>query len=274
MKKLFIFLFLCLIFLLSISCSTKNDNKTVITSETPEFLYEQAMIELNDKNYDLARSQFNEIEQNYPLSNEAVQSQIMNAFIEYIKMNYNESILQFNRVIIRYPSHKNIDYAYYMIGMCYYEQIDNEDLEGDNNLKAIENFNQVINRFPESKYARDSEQKIIYVRENVAAKHMNIALFYLNQKKYLASMRRYQKVIDNFSKSKFVPEALFRLVEIYYTLGMIEDAKKTASVIGYNYPESQWYRYSYKLVGNNDENKSEKKSFFSKISNLLNKNEK
>ena len=98
---------------------------------------------------------------------------------------------------------------------------------------------------------------------------MNIALFYLKQKKYLAAMRRYKKVIDDHSESKFTPEALHRLVEIYYSLGMIEDAKKTASVIGYNYPDSKWYRYSYELVASNNDDKINDKSFFGKISNLL-----
>ena len=98
---------------------------------------------------------------------------------------------------------------------------------------------------------------------------MDIALFYLKQKKYLAAMKRYKKVIDDHSESKFTPEALHRLVEIYYLLGMIEDAKKTASVIGYNYPDSKWYRYSYELVGSDNDDKINDKSFFGKISNLL-----
>ena len=171
-------------------------------------------------------------------------------------MDYDEAIFKLNRIIKRYPSHKNIDYVYYLKAICNYEQIDNEYFDGTYNIEALESFNQVINRFPESKYVRDSEQKIILIKENIAAKHMNIALFYLKQKKYLASMKRYKKVIDDHSESKFTPEALHRLVEIYYTLGMIEDAKKTASVIGYNYPDSKWYRFSYELISPNDVDKT------------------
>ncbi|SVA19808.1 uncharacterized protein METZ01_LOCUS72662 [marine metagenome] len=264
-KLAFIFLFICLI----ISCSQNNQNVKNINSETPENLYALAMQDLEKENYEKAKVLFDEIEFNFPLSNEAIQSQIMTAFIEYAQMNYDEAIFKLNRIINRYPSHKNIDYAYYLKAICNFEQIENEYLDGSYNTEALESFNQVINRFPESKYARDSEQKIILIKANIAAKHMDIALFYLKQKKYLAAMRRYKKVIDDHSKSKFTPEALHRLVEIYYSLGMIEDAKKTASVIGYNYPDSKWYRYSYELVGSDNDDKINDKSFFGKISNLL-----
>ena len=162
-----------------------------------------------------------------------------------------------------------------MKAVCYYEQIENPELDGQNNDLALQSFKETINYFPNSKYARDSEQKIILINENIAAKHMDIALFYLNQKKYLAAMNRYQKVIDNHSKSKFTPEALHRLVEIYYSLGMIEDAKKTASVIGYNYPDSKWYKFSYELIEGkeNNINENEKKSFFNKLSNFITKDD-
>ena len=269
MKKLsklaFIFLFICLI----ISCSQNNQNVKNISSETPENLYALATQELEKENYEKAKILFDKIEFNFPLSNEAIQSQIMTAFIEYAQMNYDAAIFKLNRVINRYPSHKNIDYAYYMKAICNFEQIENEYLDGSYNTEALESFNQVINRFPKSKYARDSEQKIILIKENIAAKHMDIALFYLKQKKYLAAMRRYKKVIDDHSESKFTPEALHRLVEIYYSLGMIEDARKTASVIGYNYPDSKWYRYSYELAGSDNDDKISDKSFLGKISNLL-----
>ena len=276
MKNLLNLSFIFIIIFLNFSCSKNyEENKKDENSENLDDLYKLAILELDSENYDLAQSKFEDIEIKFPLSNEAVQSQIMIAFIEYVKMNYDEAIFKFNIVIDRYPSHKNIDYAYYMRAMCYFEQIRNEYLDGNFNNKALENFNQIINRFPTSKYARDSEQKIILINENIAAKHMDIALFYLNQKKYLAAMNRYKKVIDNHSESNFTPEALHRLVEIYYSLGMIEDAKKTASVIGYNYPDSKWYKFSYELVGSkeNKKNENEKKSFFSKLSNFISKND-
>ena len=219
-----------------IGCADKN--KLVvkdISAEDRSFLYNTAMIDLNSEDFINARIKFQDIIFKFPLSNEGIQSKIMIAFIEYMEMNYSEAIFKFNKIINEYPSHKNIDYAYFMKAMCYYEQIENSELDGINNDKALENFNQVIKRYPESKYARDSEQKIIFVKENMAAKHMNIALFYQNDKKYLAALNRYKIVIDKYSKSKFTPEALFRQVEIYYTLGMMQEAKNIASVISVSY---------------------------------------
>ena len=244
------------------ACSQSSNKKTVQdSSETPEYYYSQAMIEFENENYDLALKKFKDLEIKFPLSNEAVQSQIMSAFIDYVRMDYTEAIFKLNRTIKRYPSYKNSDYAYYLKALCYYEQIEGEELDGKNNMLALKNFQQIVNRFPDSKYARDSEQKIISVKENIAAKHMNIGLFYLKREKYFASLNRFKKVIDEYSQSKFTPEALHRLVEIYYTLGMIDDAKKVAATLGHNYPDSKWYKYSYDIVGE----KKDKKSFLEKI---------
>ena len=177
----------------------------------------------------------------YPLSKESIQSQSMIAFIRYIKLEYDLAILKLERIINRYPSYKDIDYIYYMKAISYYEQIENPELDGKFNVLALQSFEELINYFPNSKYTKDSQQKVILLKDNLAAKHMSIGMFYLNQKKYLSALRRYQKVIDEHSQSKFVPEALHRLVEIYYSLGMIEEAKKSASVLGYYYPNSKWF---------------------------------
>ena len=149
--------------------------------------------------------------------------------------------------------------------MCYYEQINHEGLDGENNFLALNNFNEVINRFPKSDYAKDSKQKIILVKSNIAAKHMNIARYYQNKNKYTASLNRYKIIIDKFSMTKFTPEALYRITEIYFTIGMFEEATNTAAVIGYNYPDSKWYKLSYDLV--TEEN--EKKGIVNKIKNLF-----
>ena len=272
MKKLSKYLLISILFFFIISCSKSNEGKKMLKNlEGPEILYKNALNDLNNQKYDLALIKFKEIETVYSLSNEAVQAQIMMAFIEYVKMNYDDAILKFNRIIARYPSHKNIDYAYYMKAMCYFEQIENEELDGNNNIQALQNFNQIINRFPESEYARDSDQKIILVKENIAAKHMNIGLFYLDKKKYLSAMNRFKKIVEFHSTSKFVPEALHRLVEIYYSLGMMDDAEKTASVIAYNYPDSKWYKYSYQLLV--PDSKKERKLFLKRLSNLFKKDE-
>ena len=126
-------------------------------------------------------------------------------------------------------------------------------------------FDQVIKRFPDSKYAKDSRQKIILVKSNVAAKHMEIGRFYLENKKYFAALNRFKIVVDEFSITKFTPEALHRMVEAYYEMGMYEDSYNTAALLGYNYPESKWYKYSYNLVGQNDN----EETFLKKIRNFF-----
>ena len=273
MIKATVFLISLTIILPIISCSEKETIIEEGLTETPEQLYVIAKLDLDAELYEEAKLKFENINFKFPLSNEGIQSLMMIAFIEYVQLNYDEAIYKFDRIIKKYPSHKNIDYAYYMRAMCYFEQIKHEALDGKNNQEAMENFNQIINRFPESKYARDSQQKIIFVKENIAAKHMDIALFYLNQKKYLAALNRYNIIINEYSQSKFTPEALYREVEIYYTLGMMDDAKKTSAVIGYNYPKSKWYKYSYRLLKKTD-NKNNKKSLLNKISNFLTNDDK
>jgi len=263
-KKYFLLLF---IFWLLFSCN--NSNKTETNSETtsidPEILYIEAMNNFDAKEYDLALDKFEKLEKLFPLSNEAVQSQIMSAFVDYIRLNYDDAIYKFNRILTKYPSHKNIDYIYYMKAICYYEKISHEELDGSNNTNALENFEQVLNRFPNSKYAKDSQQKIILVKSNIAAKHMSIGRFYQENDKYIAALNRFKIVVEDFSVTKFTPEALHRMVEIYYKLGMKEEAINTAAVIGYNYPESEWYEHSYNLLGE----KEKKIKLLDKVKNLF-----
>ena len=261
--------YLLLLFILWSLFSCTNKNNEEINSENisinPEILYIDAMNNFETKEYDLALEKFEKLEKLFPLSNEAVQSQIMSAFIDYIRLNYDDAVYKFNRILRKYPSHKNLDYVYYMKAMCYYEKISNEELDGSNNIKALENFNQVINRFPNSKYARDSQQKIILVKSNIAAKHMSIGRFYQENDKFLAALNRFKIVVSDYSVTKFTPEALHRMVEIYYKLGMKEEAVNTAAVIGYNYPESEWYEHSYNLLREKDK----KLKLLDKVKNLF-----
>ena len=267
-----LFLFLFILF----SCSSNNNlpANEIKESRKPEILYREANIYLEDANYLKALENFNEISDNYPLSNEGVQSQLMIAFINYLELDYDSATFKLKRFVNKYPSHKNVDYAYYLLSLCYYEQISNEFFVFFYNEKALKYFNQIINRFPNSDYSKDSQQKKILINENIAAKHMNVANYYLNSKKYIAAMNRYKLVVENYSSSKFVPEALYRLVEIYYSLGLLEDAIKTASLLGYNYPDSKWYKYSYDLL--NIETSIDKKDnkFINKIRKIFGKNDK
>ncbi len=259
----------CLILLyICISCSNNtnssiDENKNL--SSDPETLYKLAKINFDEQNYELAREKFKEINKLFPLSNEAIQSEIMIAFIDYIKMDYENAIINYTKIINKYPSHKDLDYIYYMIAMCNYEQLQDEALDGYYNDLALNSFDQVIKRFPDSKYSKDSRQKIILVKSNIAAKHMDIGRFYLENKKYIAALNRFKIVVDEFSMTKFTPEALHRMVEAYYEMGMYEDSYDTAALLGYNYPESKWYKYSYNLVKQIDG----EETFLKKIRNFF-----
>ena len=261
---------ICLILLyFCLGCSNSDIDKKIdadnnLLSET-EYLYKLAKISFDKENFELARSQFEEIQKLFPLSNEAIQSEIMIAFIDYVKMDYENAILNYKKIINKYPSHKDLDYIYYMIAMCNYEQLQDEALDGYYNDVALRSFNQVINRYPESKYAKDSRQKIILVKSNIAAKHMEIGRFYLSNKKYIAALNRFKIVVEEFSITKFTPEALHRMVEAYYEMGMYEESYNTAALLGHNYPETKWYEYSFNLVKKVDN----EKSFLKNIRNLF-----
>ena len=240
------FTFIALIYLTN--CSV-NNNKDKLSSKdefsAPEIQFTQAMLMFDNQQYELATNKFKNIERIYPLSNEAIQSQIMQGFINYIILDYDTAIFQFNRIINKYPSLKNIDYVYYMKALCFYEQISHEGLDGKFNELALENLDQIIQRFPNSKYAKDSLQKKILVKSNIAAKHMSIGRYYQKEKKYTAALNRYKVIIDSFQETKFAPEALYRVSEIYLSIGMKEEAEKNAAILGYNYPESTWYKFIY-----------------------------
>ncbi len=259
---------LLLCFLIILNCSSKDnkvDKSQTNNQETAELMYIEAMERFNSNNLDDAIIIFEEIERLYPLSNEAIQSQIMSAFIDYANLNYDDAIYKFSRIVNKYPSLKNIDYVYYMKALCYYEQISHEELDGKNNYLALENLEQLIKRFPNSKYAKDARQKVILVNSNIAAKHMSIAYFYQTKGKYTAALNRYKIVISNFSNTSYTPEALYRTTEIYITIGLKEEASNAASVLGYNYPKSKWYELSYNLINA----KNESKSFLKKL-NFIN----
>ena len=263
----YVFTIIAFIFLINCSGDLKKD-KLISQSEfsPPEIKFTQAMQLFDNQQYEQAINEFKNIERIYPLSNEAIQSQIMQGFINYILLDYDTAIFQFSRIINKYPSLKNIDYVYYMKALCFYEQISHEDLDGKFNDLALENLNQVIQRFPNSKYAKDSFQKKILVKSNIAAKHMSIARFYQKEKKYTAALNRYKVVINSFQETKFAPEALYRVSEIYLSLGMKEESEKNAAVLGYNYPESYWYKFIYDDLTN-----QKKQTIFSKsISKIFN----
>ena len=259
-----------LIFLLSLiylcSCSTNKDEKNInSTIEFPEIEYINAKKLLDDKEYLEAKKSFNAIEKKYPLSNWALKSKIMSVFIDYIMMDYESADIDIKRFINKYPDYKDVDYAYYLKALINYEQIKNPSLDATYTKQALNNFNELIRRFPNSQYSKDGEQKIILINSILAGKDMHIGFYYLEQKKYLSALNRYRKVIDNYDPNRYTPEALHRIVEIYYLLGMTEDAEKVAAVLGYNYPENEWYERTYKIVGKKELNQDDNGSWAGRL---------
>ncbi|HUN45625.1 MAG TPA: outer membrane protein assembly factor BamD [Stellaceae bacterium] len=215
-----------------------------------ETLYNTAMDDLQAEKYEKAAKGFDEVERQHPYSLWATKAQLMSAYSQYEAGNYDESILSLDRFIQLHPGHPDIAYAYYMKALDYYVQIVDVGRDQRITQDALKSLQEVIRRFPETRYARDARLKIDLTRDHLAGKEMEIGRYYEGQKEYLAAINRFRAVVDNYQTTTHVPEALERLTECYLALGLADEAKRTAAVLGYNYPGSEWYRDSYALVTN------------------------
>jgi len=209
-------------------------------------LYSRGIDAMNANNSKVAIKQFELVDQTYPYSTWAVNAQLMLGYIAYKQQRYVEAISALDRFIQLHPAHRDIAYAYYLRSLSFYEQIADIKRDQKGTQEAIGALNEVVNRFPDSSYARDAKLKIDLCRDHLAGKEMEIGRYYMNQHLYTAAINRFQTVVDNYQTTNHVAEALHRLTEIYLTLGMTAEAKRTAAVLGYNYPGSEWYSDSYK----------------------------
>lgn len=215
-----------------------------------ETLYNTAMDDLQAGKYERAAKGFDEVERQHPYSLWATKAQLMSAYSLYEAGNYDESILALDRFIQLHPGHPDIAYAYYMKALDYYVQIVDVGRDQRITQDALKSLQEVMRRFPETRYARDARLKVDLTRDHLAGKEMEIGRFYETQKEYLAAINRFRSVVDGYQTTTHVPEALERLTECYLALGLTDEAKRTAAVLGYNYPGSEWYRDSYALVTN------------------------
>jgi len=225
------------------------------TTVPVEQLYNEGVDQLNAKRYGAAAKKFDSVEENYPYSAWAVNAQLMQGYSQYLQNHYTDAIGTLDRFIQLHPTNKDIAYAYYLRALSYYEQI--EDIQRDQKATehAMTALDEVVNRFPDSAYARDARLKIDLCRDHLAGKEMAIGRWYEGQHLYAAAINRFQRVVDLYQTTNHVPEALHRLTEIYLILGMPEDARRTASVLGHNYPGSRWYEDSWnKLIANRQVN--------------------
>jgi outer membrane protein assembly factor BamD len=215
------------------------------TTQSAEQLYSNGVDAMNAKNYQTAGRQFDMVEQTYPYSTWAVNSQLMQGFLFYQLNHYTDAIAALDRFIQLHPSHRDIAYAYYLRALSFYEQIADIKRDQRNTQDAIQALQEVVNRFPDSSYGRDAKLKIDLCRDHLAGKEMEIGRYYERQHLYTAAIGRFQRVVDDFQTTNHVPEALHRLTEIYLILGLPNEARRTAAVLGHNYPGSEWYEDSY-----------------------------
>ena len=260
MKQSFRLLFLvvlCLPLALT-ACSSKE--KTADSPKTiqetadiapVETLYNDAAQKLDAGNYLEAARLFDDVERQYPYSQWATKAQLMAGYAHYKNLRYDEAIIALERFIELHPADENVSYAWYLKALCFYEQI--TDVRRDQAMTelALNNLRQVVTRFPESKYAKDAALKIDLTMDHLAGKEMEIGRYYLFRKKYHAAINRFQKVAADYQTTTHVPEALHRLTEAYLALGIPEEARRVASVLGHNFPHSTWYRDSYALLSGN-----------------------
>jgi outer membrane protein assembly factor BamD len=226
--------------------SSKDDSSASNKPVAPvEDLYNNGVDALNAQRYDTATDQFNLVEQNYPYSSWAVNAQLMQGYTQYLRNKYTDAISTLDRFIQLHPTHRDIAYAYYLRALSYYEQIADIQRDQRGTEQAMNALQEVVNRFPDTAYARDARLKIDLCRDHLAGKEMEIGRWYESQHLYEAAIGRFQRVVDDYQTTNHVPEALHRLTEVYLKLGLKDEAKKTAAVLGYNYPGSGWYEDSY-----------------------------
>lgn len=213
-----------------------------------EQLYNQAKDSLDNGSYGYAAKLFSEVERQHPYSAWSLRAQLMAAYSYYEAKKYDEAIEGFNVFIQLHPGHENIPYAYYMIGLCNYEQIPGIQRTQETTEKAQMAFQEVINRFPGSAYAKDARFKLDLIVDHFAGKEMDIGRYYLSQRAYIAALNRFKVVVEQYQTSSHTPEALHRMIECYLALGIYEQARITAAVLGHNYPGSPWYADTYALM--------------------------
>ena len=223
--------------------------RAATTQDTsPEALFASGIEALNRGEYARAVGLFDTVDREHPYSAFATNAKLMGAYGEYMRNRYTEALGALDRFIQLHPAHRDIAYAYYLRALCLYEQINDVERDQRTTEQAMVALQDVVNRFPNTPYARDARLKMDLGRDHLAGREMAVGRFYQTRRLHLAAIGRFRRVVDEFQTTNHVPEALHRLTELYLTLGMVEEARRTASVLGHNYPGSPWYQDSYVLL--------------------------
>ncbi|HEX7783486.1 MAG TPA: outer membrane protein assembly factor BamD [Sphingobium sp.] len=230
-------------------CATnKNKADTLYVARDVSTLYNAGKYRLDRHQYKLAAALFDEVERQHPYSPWARRAQLMSAFSYYMNRDYNQAISAAQRFLSIHPGNRDAPYAYYLISLSYYEQIADVTRDQKITQQALDALGELIRRYPDTRYASDARLKVDLVNDHLAGKEMEIGRFHQRRGQWLAATLRFRTVIDKYQTTTHAPEALERLVESYLALGVPEEAKKAAAVLGANYPGSKWYERSYKLI--------------------------
>ena len=271
----FIYLF---IFIFIFSCSKKEEKITVLKEKSLETqmieVYNQAMEEFERGDVIFAGKKFGEVELLYPQSTWAARAVLMSAYGYFTQGYYNDAINDIERFLIKYKNHPQTDYAYYLLALCHYDQIIDEKKDLNQIIKAKQYFEYIVKNYPNTEYAFDSKYKLELILEIIASKEMYLARYYVDREKWIPAINRFKKVVNEYDRTIYVEEALHRLVEIHYRLGLIDEAEKYAVLLGYNYQSSQWYESSYKILNKNyvkikSKDKSSEDGILKKIKKLF-----
>lgn len=235
----------------AVACSGDGDRPAY--EELPaEPLYDKGVEHMLDKNYPFAAERFGEVERQHPYSTWATKAQLMSAFSYYQMNEYGQAVADAQRFLALHPGHRDAAYAYYLIAICYYEQISDVLRDQEMTQRAQSALAELVRRFPRSDYARDARIKLELTDDHLAGKEMAIGRYYLRRKHYVGALNRFRNVVTSFQTTNQIPEALHRLVETYTALGLHTEAQKAAAVLGHNFPNSEWYKDSYDLATNVD----------------------
>ena len=253
--KLLNFLLILFIILSLISCSKKKEKISIIKEENLEKqmieAYNEGLKEFNKGDVFFAAKKFNEVELLYPQSIWAPRSTLMAAYGYYSQLYFMDAIFELERFLDKYKNHPNTDYVYYLIAICHYNQIVDEKKDLGEIIKAKNYFNILIKEFPNTDFAEDAAFKLELIEEILASKELYLANYYLDREKWVPAMNRYKKIVNEYDTTIFIEEALYRLVELNYKLGLVDEAKKYSALLGYNYQSSDWYERSYKILNSN-----------------------
>ena len=250
MKKINIIFFL---FLFLINACSKEEKKIAVIKETKQDLemissYKEGYRALDEGDPYFAAKKFLEAELLFPQSDWAPRSALMASYSYYMQNYYAEAIANLERYLKTYPTDKNLSYAHYLIAMCYYETIEDEKRDSGPLIKAKNKFNYVVKNYPNTDFTLDAKFKLGLIEDIIASKEMYLGRHYIKKGKWIAAINRFQTVIKEYDQTVFVEEALHRLVEINYKLGLLEESQKYANILGYNYLSSDWYKRSYKVL--------------------------